>query len=94
MTSTLTTPPQAGGRPAAEELYARAEALVPVLRERARTAEGIAGTGIGLNFVSQIMALHGGRIDIRSIEGKGSTFTLLFPYRAVDAPARTAMVAG
>ncbi|SFN36721.1 Acyl-CoA dehydrogenase [Pseudonocardia ammonioxydans] len=41
MTSTLTTPPQAGGRPAAEELYARAEALVPVLRERARTAEGM-----------------------------------------------------
>lgn len=51
---------------------------------RARTAEGIPGTGIGLNFVSQIMALHGGRIDVRSIEGKGSTFTLIFPYRPVE----------
>lgn len=48
---------------------------------RARTAEGIAGTGIGLNFVLQIMQLHGGRLDIRSVEGKGSTFTLVFPYR-------------
>ncbi len=58
---------------------------------RARTAEGIAGTGIGLNFVSQIMALHGGRIDIRSVEGKGSTFTLLFPYRPVDLPTEAAL---
>ncbi|GLQ53882.1 sensor histidine kinase [Devosia nitrariae] len=51
---------------------------------RARTAEGIPGTGIGLNFVSQIMGLHGGRIDVRSTEGKGSTFTLIFPYRPVE----------
>jgi signal transduction histidine kinase len=55
---------------------------------RARTAEGIPGTGIGLNFVSQIMALHGGRIDVDSLEGKGSTFTLVFPYRI---PAKLAV---
>jgi Osmosensitive K+ channel histidine kinase len=53
---------------------------------RARTAEGISGTGIGLNFVSQIMALHQGRLDIRSIEGQGSTFTLVFPFRAAETP--------
>lgn len=51
---------------------------------RARTAEGIAGTGIGLNFAVQIMRLHGGRLDLRSIEGKGSTFSLIFPYRQVE----------
>ena len=51
---------------------------------RARTAEGIAGTGIGLNFVSQIMELHDGRIEIESVEGEGSTFTLRFPYRPVE----------
>ena len=56
---------------------------------RARTAEGIPGTGIGLNFVSQIMALHGGRLDVDSVEGKGSTFTLIFPYRI---PAKLAAV--
>ena len=54
---------------------------------RARTAEGIPGTGIGLNFVSQIMALHGGRIDVDSVEGKGSTFTLIFPLRIAARPA-------
>ena len=51
---------------------------------RARTAEGIPGTGIGLNFVSQIMDLHGGRVEVRSTEGKGSVFTLRFPYRAAE----------
>lgn len=52
---------------------------------RARTAEGVPGTGIGLNFVSQIMHLHGGRVDVTSVEGRGSTFTLRFPYRPVEA---------
>lgn len=54
---------------------------------RARTAEGIPGTGIGLNFVSQIMSLHQGRVDVNSAEGKGSTFTLVFPYRPASARA-------
>jgi two-component system sensor histidine kinase SenX3 len=56
---------------------------------RARTAEGIPGTGIGLNFVSQIMQLHKGRLDVRSQEGEGSTFTLLFPYEpaSVHSPS-------
>lgn len=51
---------------------------------RARTAEGIPGTGIGLNFVLQILELHGGRLDVQSVEGKGSTFTLVFPYHRVN----------
>lgn len=61
---------------------------------RARTAEGIAGTGIGLNFVLQIMELHGGRLDIRSVEGKGSTFALIFPYRQVEQAEDAAAGAG
>lgn len=48
---------------------------------RARTAEGIPGTGIGLSFVAQIMTLHGGRADVESVEGRGSTFFLRFPYQ-------------
>ena len=48
---------------------------------RARTADGIPGTGIGLSFVAQIMELHGGRVDVESVEGQGSTFTLRFPAR-------------
>ena len=46
---------------------------------RASTAQGIAGTGIGLNFVKEIVAMHGGRIDVASTVGRGSTFTLRMP---------------
>ncbi|WP_108395509.1 sensor histidine kinase [Devosia submarina] len=53
---------------------------------RARTAEGIPGTGIGLSFVSQIMAMHHGAVDVSSEEGKGSTFTLRFPYLETEMP--------
>ncbi|MFL5159235.1 MAG: ATP-binding protein, partial [Microvirga sp.] len=35
---------------------------------RARTATGIAGTGIGLNFAQRIMHLHGGDIQVESYE--------------------------
>jgi two-component system, OmpR family, sensor histidine kinase SenX3 len=48
---------------------------------RARTAEGIPGTGIGLSFVLQIAELHGGSVDVKSIEGEGSTFSFRIPLR-------------
>lgn len=37
------------------------------------------GTGLGLAIGLQIMESHGGSIAMRSEEGKGTTFTLLFP---------------
>lgn len=52
---------------------------------RARTAEGIPGTGIGLSFVAQIMELHHGTVDVKSEEGQGSTFTLRFPIKRPPA---------
>ena len=51
---------------------------------RASTSTGIAGTGIGLNLVAQIVELHGGRIEVQSKEGQGSTFTVLLPIRTME----------
>ncbi|ANL44155.1 PAS-domain containing protein [Rhizobium phaseoli] len=49
---------------------------------RARSSTGIAGTGIGLNLVKQIVELHGGTIDVASSRGNGTTFTLRIPIGA------------
>lgn len=37
------------------------------------------GTGLGLSVCYRIVKEHGGRIDIRSEENKGTTFTISFP---------------
>jgi two-component system sensor histidine kinase SenX3 len=39
------------------------------------------GTGLGLAIVKHVMAAHGGRVTVRSVEGEGSTFTLWIPLR-------------
>jgi len=51
---------------------------------RARTASGIAGTGIGLNFAQRIMHLHGGEIQVESYEAEGSLFTFDLPLSNAD----------
>jgi len=37
------------------------------------------GTGLGLNFISKLVMLYRGKIDVKSTVGEGTTFTLIFP---------------
>lgn len=52
---------------------------------RATTAGSIPGTGIGLNLVHELVTLHGGRIKIESVMGRGTDITLIFPL--FESPA-------
>jgi signal transduction histidine kinase len=40
------------------------------------------GAGLGLTLVQQIMLSHGGRVEVESTPGIGSTFRLLFPRQS------------
>lgn len=40
----------------------------------------ISGTGLGLAIARQAVEVHGGSIAVDSVEGKGSTFTVVLPY--------------
>jgi len=48
----------------------------------------VKGAGLGLSLVDQIVRAHGGRVEITSALGEGSTFTLVFPEVSRDEGAR------
>ena len=50
----------------------------------------IKGTGVGLYLVKKCAELQGGRVELRSQVGQGSTFVFTFPWRPAEtAPAVT-----
>lgn len=46
---------------------------------RAKNALNIHGTGLGLNITQKYIELMSGKINIHSVENKGTNVTLLFP---------------
>ena len=48
--------------------------------DRGRSRQ-LGGTGLGLAIVRRVALLHGGRCDVQSAPGKGSTFSIYFPRR-------------
>src|SRR6185503_12082149 len=51
---------------------------------RGRTLEG---SGIGLALVQELARLHGGRVQVHSVVGRGSVFTVTVPTGRAHLPA-------
>jgi len=45
------------------------------------------GTGLGLAIVKHIATSHGGRVEVWSVEGTGSTFTMTLPAAVLEGAA-------
>ena len=65
----------------------------PFYRGRDAVSQQIQGSGLGLNLVMRIAEAHGGKVNVTSEPGKGSTFTLLLPA-VHDRPSAEYVEAG
>ena len=67
----------------AEELPHVFERFYRVRTTRSRTLEG---TGIGLALVQELVIIHGGAIQVQSVEGEGTTFRVTVPTGSTHLP--------
>jgi PAS domain S-box-containing protein len=48
-------------------------------------SDSVGGSGLGLYWVREVIALHGGTVAVKSKINKGTTFTVSVPYHQADA---------
>jgi PAS domain S-box-containing protein len=61
----------------------QAQVFVPFHRA-GNVDRGVAGLGLGLAIVHELVVAHGGTLSLDSTPGKGSTFTVTLPLRAAE----------
>lgn len=66
----------------------------PFYRGRDAVANQVQGSGLGLSLVQRIADAHGGRVELVSEPGRGSTFTLCLPAAPDQAVGAAAPAAG
>ncbi|MEZ5291567.1 MAG: HAMP domain-containing sensor histidine kinase [Vicinamibacterales bacterium] len=95
VSATATTAPNAEVRIAVADHGAgldaeeRRRVFEPFYRGRDAILHQVPGSGLGLSLVRRIAEAHGGKVDLDTEVGRGSTFTLCVPA-APDAPAADA----
>jgi len=54
------------------------------------TTKGLGGTGLGLLMTKKIVQEHGGRIELETEPGEGTTFRIILPRDRLPEPAENA----
>jgi two-component system NtrC family sensor kinase len=65
------------------------EEKLPLIFEPFFSTKEIHGTGLGLSITRKIIEEHGGFIKAESVEGKGATISLYFPYQSEEDSMQT-----
>jgi two-component system NtrC family sensor kinase len=65
------------------------EEKLPLIFEPFFSTKEIHGTGLGLSITRKIIEEHGGFIKAESVEGKGATLSLYFPYQSEEDSIQT-----
>lgn len=60
------------------------EIFEPFSREKNTTMSGIHGTGLGLTITKSLVDIMGATIEVESEAGRGSRFTITFPFRILE----------
>jgi signal transduction histidine kinase len=64
----------------------------PFSRLRDRRSSGIEGFGLGLSICERFVRAHGGRFEVKSTPGEGSTFTFTLPLFGALAQSRAPVI--
>ena len=67
--------------------------FLPFEREDTSMANQVAGVGLGMAITKNLVQLMGGQIDVESVQGKGSRFTVALPCQLAEAPEENDAVA-
>jgi signal transduction histidine kinase len=75
------------GIPEADQAHVFDKFYKGLMREKGK-GKTKAGTGLGLSMVKSFIELHGGRVDLASAPGKGTTISCLLPRKGISRERR------